>query len=106
MATTEERVAAAQAAHPGKRVVAIETAGGLVVCVQPTRAQVILYQSMLWQTDDAGRRATAYEELLRMCCVDPDHLQLKALIEEWPGIGFDADVIETLKQLAGVTKKK
>lgn len=101
----QARIDAVRAANPGKRVTAIDTAAGVLVLVNPSRQQYIMFQTMQW-SDDVARKATAYAELLRMCCKDPGADAMTGILEEWPGLPNDGDVIEALKELTGSSKKK
>jgi hypothetical protein len=97
------RVAAAQEANPGKRVRAIDSAAGVLVCVQPTRQQLLYYETMIWG-DDVTVKAGAHEELLKMCVFDPDKAAMRTILEDWPGVSRDGDVLRELRILYGGAK--
>lgn len=97
------RVEAVQQAHPGRRVRPIDSAAGVLVCVAPTRQQLLQFETLLWG-DDATAKARAHEDLLKNCCADPDRARLQALLEEWPGICRDPEVIRELRILYGGAK--
>jgi hypothetical protein len=102
---TSTRLEAAKIKFPGKRLVAVDTAAGVLILRQPTRQEYLMYQSLQWG-DDVAKKAGSFAELLRMTCVDPEAGAMAALIEDWPGIASDPEVVEALKELAGSSKKK
>jgi hypothetical protein len=112
MATYEELMADAgisalledlRSKHPGKRLRPIDTAAGVVVCVNPSRAQYTFFKSGLW-SDDKTENAKAHELLLRACVVHPDAATFAKWLDEYPGIDTDRDVVSELKILTGSAK--
>jgi hypothetical protein len=89
--------------YPGKRLRPIDTAAGLVVCVNPSRPQYNMYLSSIW-SDDKVENAKAHETLMRACVVLPDPKTFAQWLEEYPGIPSDKDVVLELRRLAGAAK--
>jgi hypothetical protein len=91
------------AKHPGKRLRPIDTAAGVVICVNPSRPQYNMYLSMLWD-DDKTANAKAHEVLMRACVVDPVPAVFGQWLDDYPGIPADRDTVQELRKLAGAAK--
>jgi len=102
-AATQKLLEACAAKVPGKRLRPIDTAAGVVVCCNPSRAQFNYFQASLWD-DDKTVNAKAHENLFRACVVHPEPAVMAQWIEDWPGILVDKDVISEFRILYGAAK--
>ncbi len=98
-----DKLAELKSKHPGKRIRLIDTAAGVLACVNPSRPQFNLFQSQLWD-DDKAINARAHENMLRACVVDPDPKTFAQWVDEYPGIMVDRNVIAEFKIVYGATK--
>lgn len=89
--------------YPGKRLRPIDTAAGVVVCVNPSRPQHTAFLAQLFD-DDKTVNAKAFEGLLRATAVHPEPGILSQWLNEFPGIAADKDVVGELKILSGSAK--
>lgn len=101
----QELIASIQAGLPGKRLRPIETAAGVIICQNPSKAQ--------WQQfvagvadDDKNTMIKSVEIFLRGVTVHPDAKTLENWIDNYPGITGDPDTILELRKLAGAAKEQ
>jgi hypothetical protein len=100
-----DRLAAAQAANPKRRLVLVDGPTGPIVLGNPKRTDYLQYR-MLAQSELPADNARAQDELLLFCAVDPDRDAIKALLEEYPGLAGHVDVARGIRELVGVVTKK
>jgi hypothetical protein len=98
-----EAVATLEAAYPGKRIKAVETAAGIVVMRSATRQEYVLFNVWL-QDEDKSNVATAQERLMRSIVVSPGPDVFDQWLSSYPGISQDPEVSKTLRILLGMTK--
>lgn len=96
-------MAALQAQHPGKRLRPVETAAGVFVFRQPTRPEYNYFRTQIL-SDDKNESSKAFESLVTSCVVHPPLTEAMKLLEDFPGISADKDVVATLSILSGLTK--
>jgi hypothetical protein len=98
-----KRLEAAQAANPGKRLYVVDSPAGVLILGRPSRANYLLYLAMA-MSDDATEKVNARETILKACAVDPPVEAYGALLEEYPGLPGNPDVLAAISKAAGVAK--
>ncbi len=99
-----EQIAALQTQHPGKRLRPIDTAAGLIICVNPSRPQWTQFLASVWD-DDKVTNAKSAELLLRAVTVHPERQTLDKWLDEYPGMASDPETMLELRKLAGAAKE-
>lgn len=79
----------------------VSTAAGEIVLCNPTRVHYRQWRSLGMKAD--GDIGQAYETLFLATCVKPNGEDLKKMLDEWPGIVTDGNVISAMNRLAGIT---
>ena len=111
-ADIEKLIAAARVkaseTHPhAKRFEVVQTAAGPVTLCNASRAQVHASDSTIAISGDMKMSAMnrAREGLFLAMCVVPDAAGAKALIEDWPELTKDGDLVAAMERLNGSRKK-
>jgi len=101
------RVKAAETHPHAKRFDVVVTAAGPITLCNASRAQVHASDSTIAISGDMKMSAMnrAREGLFLAMCVVPDAAGAKALIEDWPELTKDGDLIAAMERLNGSRKK-
>jgi hypothetical protein len=106
-AITDARAKAATTHPHAKRFEVVSTAAGPIVLCNASRAQVHASDSTIAISGDMKMSAMnrAREGLFLAMCVVPDVAGAKALIEDWPELTKDGDLVAAMERLNGSRKK-
>ena len=97
-------IAQAREQYPGKRFRPVDTAAGVLVLMNPSRAQHdAILKALAGNKDDESLNLAAAATQLQTVCAVPDKATINKLIEEWPGLPTDMGVQRAYQILAGQT---
>jgi hypothetical protein len=99
----EARLARAKAANPTRRMYVADSPAGLLIFGAPKRADYLMYMTMA-TSDEGSDKISAREMSLKICAVDPPTESYAALLEEWPGLPGNGEVLKAIQLSVGVTK--
>ena len=103
MEDTSKRLEAAQLAHPKRRLYVVDSPAGLLILGTPSRANYLLYLSMA-MSEEASEKVAARETILKACAVDPPPEAYSSILEDFPGLPGNTEVLAAIGKAAGVSK--
>jgi hypothetical protein len=98
-----KRLEAAQAANPRKRLYVVDSPAGTLILGTPIRANYLLYLTMA-MSDEASEKVQARETILKACAVDPPPEAYAQILEDFPGLPGNPEVLAAISKAAGVAK--
>lgn len=103
MEDVSKRLEAAQAANPRRRLYVIDSPAGVLILGTPSRANYMLYLTMA-MSDEPSEKVAARETILKACAVDPSPEAYGAILEDFPGLPGNPDILAAIGKAAGVAK--
>ena len=103
MEDVSKRLEVAQAQNPKRRLYAVDSPAGVLILGTPSRANYMLYLAMA-MGDEPSEKVQARETILKACAVDPPPEAYGAILEDYPGLPGNADVLAAISKAAGVAK--
>ena len=97
LTVTEEQLETLRAQHG--RVARVDTPAGHVVFRAPKAPEENMFQTMLFS--DKGHAGQAWRTLMVTCVVSPDPKAFMAILESWPGLNLNKNVMNALRVLRG-----
>ena len=103
MEEISKRLESAQAINPKRRLYVVDSPAGVLILGTPSRANYMLYLAMA-MSDEASEKVNARETILKACAVDPPVEAYAQILDEYPGLPGNTEVMSAISKAAGVAK--
>jgi hypothetical protein len=99
----EDRLSAARARFPGRRLYVADSPAGDLILGKPRRQDYEAWLALIL-SDDAAEKAKAPRTILLACAVDPDAEGMRAALDEYPALASFPAVTQAIKFATGTAK--
>lgn len=99
----EDRLAAAKAANPNRRLYVADSPAGSLILGAPRPQEYDAYMALV-NSDDKADKGIASRTLLIACAVDPNPTEMAALLKDYVGLTLFADVQKKIRICIGAEK--